>query len=413
MNDPFESSKIQINKAADKLGLTDAEKNIILEPQRIIKVSFGVRMDDGTIRTFTGFRSQHNNFRGPYKGGIRFSKEVTESEVKALSSWMTWKCAVADIPFGGGKGGVIVDTKELSKNELENISRAYIRSISDVIGPTKDVPAPDMYTTGEIMDWMVDEYAKINKLTDPKTYLGTFTGKTLANGGSEGRTEATGFGGVYVLRKLISEMGMDENNISIAIQGLGNVSEYFARAAHHHGFKILALSDSKGAVYNKDGLDPDVVINYKKEHKTLEGIPGSEYITNEALLELDVSVLVPAALENVITGDNADKVKAKMIVEMANGPLTPEADVILHKKGIIFVPDILSNSGGVTVSYFEWYQNMNGERWTKDDVFTKLQEKIEKAFDECYSMMKDKNVDMRTATYMIAIKKVNDAMMGQ
>jgi glutamate dehydrogenase len=405
-NDPFESSVTQIKKAGSLLGLSTDELNRILEPNRVVRVNFPVVMDDGSIKTFVGFRSQHNNARGPYKGGLRFSPLVSESEVKALSSWMTWKCAVADIPFGGGKGGVIVDTKTLSKTELENLSRSFLRAIADVIGPTKDVPAPDMYTTGEIMDWMVDEYSKIIGTRQ----LATFTGKTLAGGGSEGRTEATGYGGVYVLNKLVEEQQLEPANVKVAIQGLGNVAEYFAIAAFRDGYKVVTLSDSKTAVYNENGLDVEKVIAHKKDKGTLEGLGDVTYITNAELLELSVDVLVPAALENVITVDNATKIKARFIVEMANGPITPEADNMLHKKGILFVPDILSNSGGVTVSYFEWYQNMHNEKWDKESVLSKLKTTIEKAFDDCYKMMVEHNADMRTACYMIAIKKVNEAM---
>ncbi|MES2224247.1 MAG: Glu/Leu/Phe/Val dehydrogenase [Patescibacteria group bacterium] len=405
-NDPFESSVTQIKNAGIKLGLGIAELDRILEPQRVVKVSFPVKMDNGGINTFIGFRSQHNNARGPYKGGIRFSPDVNESEVKALSSWMTWKCAVADIPFGGGKGGVIVDTKTLSKTELENLSRSFVRSIADVIGSEKDVPAPDMYTTGEIMDWMVDEYSKIVG----SKQLATFTGKTLGKGGSEGRTEATGFGGVVVLEKLAEEKQLNPKETTVAIQGIGNVGQYFAIFAEQKGFKVVALSDSKTAVYNENGLDVDAVLKFKETNKTLIGMPSVKFITNEELLELPVTVLVPSALENVITKDNAEKIKARYIIEMANGPLTPEADEILHKKGILFVPDILSNSAGVTGSYFEWYQNMHNEKWTKEDVLNKLKTKMESAFDASYKMMQDNNTDMRTACYMIAIKRVNDAM---
>ncbi len=414
-NDPFASSVVQIKKAGSLLGLSPSTLERILEPQRVVRVNFPVTMDTGEIKTFVGFRSQHNNARGPYKGGLRFSPEVTESEVKALSSWMTWKCAVADIPFGGGKGGVIVDTKTLSKTELENLSRSFIRAIADVIGPHKDVPAPDMYTTPEIMDWMVDEYSNITGSREPAT----FTGKTLSSGGSLGRTEATGYGGVFVLQKLISARSISIDGLTLAIQGLGNVGEYFAKKAFESGFKIVALSDSKSAIYNSDGLDPQVVLEYKKASGSLKGYPNAKEISNAELLVLDVDVLVPAALENVITTDNAYDIKAKFIIEMANGPLTPEADEILHNKGVIFVPDILSNSGGVTVSYFEWYQNIHNEKWTKEDVLDKLKTTIEKAFDDCYSMMNgddcfalrgERNIDMRTACYMIAIKKVLDSM---
>lgn len=413
MNDPFENSVTQIKRAAEmlcdsaeKLCLAPEILERIFEPQRLVKVHFPVLMDNGMTRTFLGFRSQHNNARGPYKGGLRFSPEVSESEVKALSSWMTWKCAVADIPFGGGKGGVVVDTKSLSKNEIERLSRGFVRAIHEMIGPEKDVPAPDMYTTAEIMDWMVDEYSKITN-TDGKA---CFTGKTIVGGGSEGRTEATGYGGAFVMRELAKKKNLDIKNTTVAIQGLGNVGQYFALKAHEYGFKIVALSDSKGAIYAKDGINPQLVLDHKASTGSLAGIEGAEYISNDALLEIDCDILVPAATENVITGENAYKIKAKYIIEMANGPLTPAADEILTGKGIIFVPDILANSGGVTVSYFEWYQNMHNEKWAKDDVLKKLEEKMDKAFDDCYTMMEKQNTDMRTASYMLAIKKVTDAM---
>lgn len=405
-NDPFENSVAQIKKAGNLLGLSEGALNRILEPQRVVTVHFGVQMDNGEVKTFTGFKSQHNNARGPYKGGLRFSPLVTESEVKALSSWMTWKCAVADIPFGGGKGGVIVDVKTLSKTELENLSRAFVRAIADIIGPEKDVPAPDMYTTAEIMDWMMDEYSKIvGKLTPA-----SFTGKTIANGGSEGRTEATGFGGAYILEKLAEVKQLEHGETTVAIQGLGNVGNYFALFAEEKGFKIVAVSDSKGGIYSESGLDIKKVLEYKKVNGTLSGFDGATALSNEELLELKVSVLVPSALENVITKENADKINARYIIEMANGPITPEADVILHNKGILFIPDILSNSAGVVTSYFEWYQNMHNEKWTKDEVLKKLKEKMGRAFDQSFEMMLKNNVDMRTACYMIAIKKVNDAM---
>ena len=413
MHDSFKNSVTQISRAAEllcdsaeKLCLAPEMLGRILEPQRLVKVHFPVLMDNGMTRTFLGFRSQHNNVRGPYKGGLRFSPEVSESEVKALSSLMTWKCAVADIPFGGGKGGVAVDAKSLSKGELERLSRAFARAIADVIGPEKDVPAPDMYTTAEIMDWMADEYEKI---TGDKSKA-SFTGKTIGNGGSEGRTEATGFGGAFIMRELAKKKNLNIKNTTVAIQGLGNVGHYFALKAHEYGFKIVALSDSKGGVYAKDGLVPQKIIDHKKNHGGLASVESVEHISNKELLGLPVDILVPAALENVITGENAGNIKAKYIIEMANSPLTPEADEIFSEKGVIFVPDILANSGGVTVSYFEWYQNMHNEKWTKDDVLEKLEAKMDKAFDDCYQMMEEHDTDMRTAAYMLAIKKVTDAM---
>lgn len=403
-DDAFQNSITQIKRAAhmmcdssELLCLPPEKLERILEPERVIKVHFPVLMDNGMTRTFLGFRSQYNNALGPYKGGLRFSPEVSESEVKALSSWMTWKCAVADIPFGGGKGGVVVDTKSLSTGEIERLSRAFVRAIADVIGPTKDVPAPDMYTTGAIMDIMVDEYSKITGIDG----RAAFTGKTIVGGGSEGRTEATGYGGAFILKRLAERKSLDPKQTTVAIQGFGNVGEYFAHKAHEYGFKIIAISNSKGGIYNEDGIDP-----IRADIWTLD----AERISNQELLELDCDVLVPAALESVITGDNASKTKAKYLIEMANGPTTPAADEVLNSRGVVIVPDILANSGGVTCSYFEWYQNMHNEKWSKDEVLERLEAKLGKAFDDCYSMMTDHNTDMRTAAYMLAIKKVTDAM---
>lgn len=406
-DDAFQNSVTQIKRAVEMmcdsselLCLSPETLERIPEPQRLVKVHFPVVMDNGMTRIFLGFRSQHNNARGPYKGGLRFSPEVSESEVKALSSWMTWKCAVADIPFGGGKGGVVVDTKTLSHGELERLSRSFVRAIVDIIGPEKDVPAPDMYTTSEIMDWMTDEYQKISG----NISLATFTGKSLANGGSEGRTEATGFGGAFTMNELAKKKGIDPSETTVAIQGFGNVGQYFALKAVEYGFKVVAVSNSKGGIYNEAGLD-----------LTREDlwVSGHHKISNAELLELPVDVLVPAALENVITGENALRIKAKYIIEMANGPITPAADEVLSRLGIISVPDILANSGGVTCSYFEWYQNMHNEKWTKQEVLNKLEQKLDKAFDDCYQMMLDHHTDMRTASYMLAIKKVTDAMKGE
>lgn len=406
MSDPFENSVLQVARVCEILGLNTEITSLLSNPQRIVKVNFPVLMDNGDIKMFAGFRSQHNNFRGPYKGGIRFSPMVTESEVKALSSWMTWKCAVADIPFGGGKGGVVVDTKNLSKGEIERLSRTYVRAIADCIGENRDVPAPDMYTTPEIMDYMVDEYSKISG----KKSLATFTGKTLQNGGAEGRTEATGLGGAYILNELARRVAMIKEETKVAIQGMGNVGEYFARFASEFGFKVVAMSDSKGGIFKKDGLDVDKLFAYKKENGTINGFPEASFITNEDLLKLDVEVLVPSALENVITSENASDVKAKFVIEMANGPVTPEADEIFKEKNIISVPDILANSGGVTVSYFEWYQNMNNEKWTKEDTFKKLEEKITKVFNELFDFMNTKNIDFRTSAYVYAVDKVYKSM---
>ncbi len=406
MNDPFQNSIEQVSRAGEILGLSAEEIKLLSTPKRLLTVHFPVLMDSGEHKVFLGFRSQHNNARGPFKGGLRFSPEVTESEVKALSSWMTWKCAVADVPFGGGKGGVVVDTKTLSEGELERLSRAFVTAISECIGENKDVPAPDMYTNGKTMDIMLDEYQKVTGSVSNAV----FTGKSLTNGGSEGRTEATGYGGAKILEVLSKKVALIAGETKIAIQGIGNVGEYFALFAHKMGFVIVALSDSKGGIYNPNGLNPEEVFEYKKQNKTLNGFPDASYISNEELLTLPVNVLVPAALENVITSENADNIQAKYVVEMANGPVTPEADEVFKQKNIISIPDILANSGGVTVSYFEWYQNMHKESWTKEEVLSKLEEKITKAFEDAWKYREDKQVDMRTACYVLAVDKVYRAM---
>lgn len=403
--DPFENSVTQLKKAGQFLGLSESAILDLTKPDRFVVVNFPVQMDNGSRRMFTGYRSQHNRARGPYKGGIRFSPEVCESEVKALSAWMTWKCSAVDIPFGGGKGGVIVDTKTLSKNELERLSRAFVGAIFEIIGSDKDVPAPDMYTTPEIMDWMVDEYAKLTGHQD----LAVFTGKTLAGGGSAGRTEATGQGGVYVLEQLAKEAGLNPAETKVAIQGIGNVGYYFALLARQLGFKVVALSDSQSGVYNEKGLSVEEVKQYKKDQGSLAGFPGAKAVSNDELLLLPVDVLVPAAVENVITEENASKILAHYIIEMANGPTVSAADEILAKKGIVVVPDILANAGGVAVSYFEWFQNKKNEKWSETEVLQKLKEKMNKAFTDSWQAMKDHQTDMRTATYILAIKRVLDA----
>lgn len=400
--DPFQNSIEQMSEVAEILNLSEENFKRLVNPERVITVRFPVKMDNGDVKVFLGFRSQHNNTLGPYKGGLRFSPMVTESEVKALSSWMTWKCAVADIPFGGGKGGVVVDAKDLSRNELERLSKAFVRAIGDCIGENKDVPAPDMYTNSEIIDWMVSEYSKMIG----KNSLASFTGKSLSNGGSEGRSEATGFGGAVILKALAEDKGFDPKDTTVAIQGIGNVGQYFAVFAEKFGFKVVALSDSKGGVYNKEGLSIKDVLEYKEKNKTLAGFPDASFVTNEDLLNLPVTVVVPAALENVITDENASKIQAKYIVEMANGPVTPEADKILEKNGIVSVPDILANSGGVIVSYFEWYQNMNNEKWTREDVLLKLTDRITEQFKNGLAVSKEMNISLRKAFYVVAVKRV-------
>ncbi len=411
-NNPFESAKAQLDAAAK---VSNADTNIVEQlknPDRYIEVSIPVQMDDGTQRIFSGFRSQHNNARGPYKGGIRYHQDVNLDEVRALSFWMSFKNAVVNVPFGGGKGGIIVNPKELSEGELERLSRGYMKQMFRNFGPLVDVPAPDVNTNGQIMAWMRDEFEKLTGTSAP----GVITGKAVENGGSEGRTEATGFGGGYVLREAVAA-GMvpgvtaTEGRKTIAIQGFGNVATYLAEYAKEHGFKIVALSDSKGGVFNADGIDIAAAEAHKKETRALKGLVGTTEITNEELLELDVDVLVPAALENVLTGENAAKIKSKFILEMANGPTTPEADAIFAQNGITVVPDILANSGGVCVSYFEWYQNQNDERWAKEDVLKKLDEHMVAAFQAVREAQSKYDTTMRTAAYIVATERIASKMV--
>ncbi len=439
MSNPHANSIKQLEKVADLLrpqyddkDRFDAAIEKLKEPQNIVEGKLKVKMDDGSTQEFQAYRSQHDNARGPYKGGIRFHQNVSLEEVKALSTWMTWKCAVTGIPYGGGKGGVIVDPKELSEGELQRLSRAYSGLIAEHIGPWTDIPAPDVNTTGQIMSWMVDEYEQVQSASrrtkvQSENPLATFTGKPLGLGGSQGREEATGLGGVFVLQKLVEKLVADgtlksdrKQDITIAIQGFGNVGYWFAYHADKLGYKVVTVSDSKGGVYVEDGLDPVKTLACKKESGRVSqcactsescDLDQGKEISNQDILELDVDILVPAALENVITKDNASKVKAKAIIEMANGPVTPEADKILADKGVVVVADVLSNAGGVTTSYFEWVQNLQGYYWTRDEVVSKLQPLMEKAFDQMWAQKETAKVDGRMATYMGAVKLVVDAMM--
>jgi glutamate dehydrogenase (NAD(P)+) len=398
----------------------DAAIERLKEPDRLIKKELSIKMDDGKTKKFTAFRSQHSNARGPYKGGIRFHHNVSEAEVKALSTWMTWKCAVTGIPYGGGKGGIIVDPKTLSGKELQRLSRAYARMIADYIGPWTDVPAPDVNTNGQIMAWMVDEYQQIlgerARLTTStgmgENPLATFTGKPLSLGGSEGREEATGLGGVFVMEKLVEKLfaGKSKKKITVAIQGFGNVGYWFALHAHRLGYTVVAVSDSKKAIYAPKGLSPEDVLKYKREHGSLPA-DGVTEMTNAQLLELDVDILVPAALESVITAENASKIKARAVIEMANGPTTPEADEILHDRHIFVVPDVLANAGGVSTSYFEWVQNLQGYSWTHEEVIHRLKPLMENAFDQTWEMYEKTQQTGRMAAYMNAVQRVVDAMI--
>lgn len=406
MANPHENAKAQLAKIAKTLNLSEQELSYLSSIRKFMEVDIPVKMDSGELKIFKGFRSQHNDDRGPFKGGIRFHQQVSEEEVKALSMWMSWKCAIADIPYGGGKGGVIVDPSGLSKSELERLSRGFIKAIYRDIGPDVDVPAPDVNTTPEIMDWMVDEYSKLIGKKDGEKEYAVITGKSVGKGGSLGRTEATGRGGVYVLGELVTREGLKAGETTVAVQGFGNVGYYFALLAEEAGFKVVAVSDSKGGVYNESGLNVKEVMAHKEKTGSVKDFPGSKNISNDELLALNVVVLVPSALENAINKDNVDAIKAKYIIEMANGPVTPEADEILKSKNVMVVPDVLANSGGVTVSYFEWVQNKAGESWTEKEVNEKLQKQIVNAFNQCYDGMKELKVDFRQGAYAVAVKKV-------
>ena len=407
--DPFEIVIRQLEKASQFMEISDEALEFLKRPRRILQVSIPVRMDDGSLKIFTGFRVQYNWARGPTKGGIRYHPEETLSTVKALAAWMTWKTAVVDIPYGGSKGGVICNPKEMSAGELERLSRGYIRAIYDILSPYTDVPAPDVYTNPQIMAWMMDEYETLSRRKNPA--FGVITGKPLSVGGSLGRTDATSRGAMYTVREAAKKIGIDLENTTIAVQGYGNAGYYMAKiSSEEYGMKVVAVSDSKGGIYNSDGLNADEVFKWKMEHGSVKDFPGATNITNEDLLELDVEILAPSAIENVITKDNADKIKAKLVAEVANGPVTPEADGILHEKGIFQIPDFLCNAGGVTVSYFEWVQNLYGYYWTLEEVHKRLDDKMTKAFHDVYEVHKEKNIHMRDAAYVVAVSRVYQAM---
>ena len=405
MQNPFQNAINQLKRANDVQAFSDAFMSRLMEPNRQIKISIPVMMDNGTLRMFEGYRVQYNNARGPYKGGIRYHQDTDIEEVKALAFWMSLKCAVANIPMGGGKGGITVNPKELSSGELERLSRGWVKLMAPVIGPKVDVPAPDVNTTPEIMSWMVDEYAKIS---GDKTNA-TFTGKPIAIGGSEGRGPATGLGGFYTFDVIREKMSLP-SSCKIVIQGFGNVGGNAAEILTNHGHKIIALSDSKGAIHKEDGIDIVALNNYKKEHGQITGFPGSVSITNEELLELPCDVLIPAALENQITEKNAGNIKAKLIVELANGPTTPEADDILFAGGIVVVPDILANAGGVTVSTFEWEQNLKGEQWSEEEVNTKLKKIMDEETETIWNKAKELSTDIRRGAFIIALERIEKAI---
>jgi glutamate dehydrogenase len=402
---PYDIVQTQIEHAAEKLGLDRQVVEILKKPQRVIHVSFPVKMDDGSIRVFEGFRSQHNTAIGPAKGGIRFHPNVTMDEVKALSMWMTFKCGVVGLPLGGGKGGVICDPTQLSKGELERISRGFMEAIEEFVGPDKDIPAPDVYTNAQVMGWMMDTYCRINKAFVP----GVITGKPLSIGGSLGRNEATARGCVITIKEAMKDMNKPMTNATVAIQGFGNAGRIAARLLAEEGCTIVAVSDSKHAIFKADGLDVSQ-LEELKTNASLDQYEGAEQISQDQLLTLDVDILIPAALENVITSQNAGDIRARIIAEAANGPTTPEADEILNRNGVLVIPDILANAGGVTVSYFEGIQNMMNFYWTEEEVNSKLEEFMIRAYRQVSQLAQDYQTDLRNAAFMIAILRVKEAM---
>ncbi len=405
--DPFEIALEQLNKAAKVMNLDKTALELLSQPEKILQVSIPVKMDNGETKIFTGFRVRYNTARGPAKGGIRFYPTETLSTIKALSAWMTWKTAIVDLPFGGAKGGIICDPEKLSKAELERLSRGYIRAVADFIGPEVDVPAPDVNTNPQTMAWMLDEYENIVRHSAPNL----ITGKPVEIGGSLGRSDSTAKGGMYVLREGAKRIGLDLSKATVAVQGFGNAGQFAVKfMAEMFHAKVIAVSDIRGGIYSEKGFKYEDLLAYAKKAGTVAGYPGAKAITNEELIETNVDVLIPAAIEEQITEKNAANVKAKIVLELANGPTTPDADEILYKKGVLDLPDFLSNSGGVIVSYFEWVQNNYGEYWTVDEVYNKLDRTLTKAAHEVFDVSDKFKVNPRTAAYSISVKKVVDAM---
>ncbi len=402
---PWEVAQRQFDLAADRLSLDPGLRRVLREPRRELTVHFPVKMDDGSVQVFTGYRVQHNVGRGPAKGGIRYHQDVSLDEVKALAMWMTWKCAVVAIPYGGGKGGVIVDPKKLSLKEIEALTRRFTTEIEVLIGPERDIPAPDVNTNAQVMAWMMDTYSMHAGYTVP----GVVTGKPISLGGSEGRNEATARGAVYCIVEAADQLGMDLKRARVAVQGFGNAGSIAARLIADEGSSVVAVSDSTGGIQRPDGLDIDRVIAWKKEHGTVQGFPGARDVTNADVLEVDCDILIPAALENQITARNARAISAKVIAEAANGPTTPEADEILFDRGVFMIPDILCNAGGVTVSYFEWVQDLNRDHWSERIVNAKLKDIMVRAFGETLHLAHQEEVNMRTGAYLLAVQRVADA----
>ncbi|MFB3065284.1 MAG: Glu/Leu/Phe/Val dehydrogenase [Planctomycetota bacterium] len=408
---PFRIAQAQFDASAERLGLDDSMRAFLRVPQREFHVTLPVRMDDGVYRVFSGYRVQYNSARGPTKGGLRWHPDETIDTVRALAAWMTWKTAVVDLPLGGGKGGITCNPKELSTGEQERLARAYIRALGRQLGVTRDVPAPDVYTNPQIMAWMMDEYETIVGESHP----GVITGKPLNLFGSLGREDATARGGIYCVREAVAHLKMDPNVCTYAVQGFGNAGQYAAILQREllGDSKLVAVSDSRGGIHCAAGLDPVELVKHKRESGRVEGFPGSESITNAELLELDVDILFPSALESVITTGNAAGIKARLICELANGPTTPGADRILFDRGITVLPDLLANAGGVTVSYFEQVQNTYGYYWSVDRVYTRLDRRMTAAFEAVWEMAQVEKVDLRTAAYLVAVSRVAEAVRAR
>ncbi|HIX44386.1 glutamate dehydrogenase [Kurthia sp. 3B1D] len=400
----FTSTQTIIKEALQKLGYDEAMYELLKEPLRMLQVRIPVRMDDGTVTVFTGYRAQHNDAVGPTKGGVRFHPNVTEEEVKALSMWMTLKAGIVDLPYGGGKGGVVCDPRQMSMGELERLSRGYVRATSQIVGPTKDIPAPDVFTNAQIMAWMMDEYSRMDEFNSP----GFITGKPIVLGGSQGRDRATAQGVTIVIEQAAKRRDLEIKGARVVIQGFGNAGSFLAKFMNDLGAKVVGISDANGALYDPEGLDIDYLLDRRDSFGTVTNL-FENTITNEELLELECDILVPAAIENQITAENAHNIKANIVVEAANGPTTSEATKILTERGVLLVPDVLASAGGVTVSYFEWVQNNQGYYWTEEEVNEKLYKKMVEAFDNIYNVAMSRKIDMRLAAYMVGVRKTAEA----
>ncbi|MFJ8263284.1 Glu/Leu/Phe/Val dehydrogenase [Rummeliibacillus sp. NPDC094406] len=400
----FTSTQAVIKVALQKLGYDEAMYELLKEPLRMLEVRIPVKMDDGSVKVFTGYRAQHNDAVGPTKGGVRFHPQVSEEEVKALSMWMTLKAGIVDLPYGGGKGGVICDPRQMSMGEVERLSRGYVRATSQIVGPTKDIPAPDVFTNSQIMAWMMDEYSRIDEFNSP----GFITGKPIVLGGSQGRDRATAQGVTIIIEEAAKRRNIDIKGARVVIQGFGNAGSFLAKFMNDLGAKVIGISDAYGALHDPDGLDIDYLLDRRDSFGTVTTL-FENTISNQELLELDCDILVPAAIENQITAENAHNIRAKIVVEAANGPTTSEATKILYDRGVLLVPDVLASAGGVTVSYFEWVQNNQGYYWSEDEVNEKLLKKMVEAFDNVYNVATTRNIDMRLAAYMVGVRKTAEA----